>query len=86
MRSIGNVGSSKDAGPDGIAASWAEHCDTRVGVTYRLRTISFEKFPYIGELLKAAEMSKAEIRDKILDAPPGYLAFISSWYREQPIT
>lgn len=71
-------------GLDKIAASWAQHNDTQAAVTYRPRTISFEKLPYIGELLKAADMSKAEIRDRILDAPPGYLAFISSWYREQP--
>ena len=67
-----------------IAESWSTCSDTRVGVTHRHRTISFEKLPYIGELLKAVGMSKFEIRDRILDAPPGYLAFISSWYREQP--
>ena len=67
-----------------IAESWAAHSDSQVGVTHLARTISFEKLPYIGELLKAANMSKLEIRDRILDAPPGYLAFISSWYREQP--
>jgi hypothetical protein len=67
-----------------IAESWAAHNDAQIGVTHRPRTISFEKLPYIGELLKAADMSKFEIRDRILDAPPGYLAFISSWYREQP--
>lgn len=71
-------------GLDRIAESWAAHNNTQVGVTHRARTISFEKLPYIGELLKAADMSKLEIRDRILDAPPGYLAFISSWYREQP--
>jgi hypothetical protein len=67
-----------------IAASWAAYNDTRIGVTHQLRTVSFEKLPYIGELLKAADMSKVELRDRILSAPPGYLVFISSWYRDQP--
>jgi hypothetical protein len=69
-------------GLDKIAESWSAHNDTQANLTFRPRTISFEKLPIIGELLKAAGMSKIEIRDRILDAPPGYLAFISSWYRK----
>lgn len=72
------------AGLDKIAKSWGERSDVQVGISYRPRTISFEKLPLIGDLLKAADMSKAEIRDRILNAPPGYLAFISTWYRDQP--
>ena len=71
-------------GLDKIAESWASYNDPTIGVSRQPRTISFEKVPVIGELLKAADMSKLEIRDLILERPPGYLAFLSSWYRDQP--
>lgn len=72
------------AGLDKIAEAWATTNDSRIGITRQHRTLSFEKVPLIGELLKAADMSKLEVLDLILDSPPGYLAFISSWYRDQP--
>lgn len=71
-------------GLDKIAEGWATNNDSRIGVTRQQRTLSFEKVPLIGKLLKAADMSKFEVRDLILESPPGYLAFISSWYRDQP--
>ncbi|MYN40327.1 hypothetical protein GTP55_13170 [Duganella sp. FT109W] len=66
---------------DDTATLWAKHHDTLMGITHQKRELSWEKIPLIGDILKAAGMSKTEIRDRILNPQPGHLAFISRWYR-----
>lgn len=71
-------------GLDKLAESWAKYNDSTIGVTRRPRRISFQKLPVLNELLESVSMSEVEILDWILERPPGYLAFMSSWYRDQP--
>lgn len=63
-----------------LASVWSEELDPTLGVFKRKRTLSFKSLPLIGKLLETANMSELEIKDYILSSPPGYLAFISSWY------
>jgi hypothetical protein len=63
-----------------LAELWGKELDPSLGVFREKRTLKFKSLPLIGKLLETASMSEMEIKDYILDSPPGYLAFISSWY------
>lgn len=63
-----------------LAHLWGEALDPKLGVYREKRTLNFKHLPLIGKLLETASMSEVEIKDYILNSPPGYLAFISSWY------
>ena len=65
-----------------LALVWGESFDPSLNITRQKRTINFKHLPLIGKLLETANMSQVDLKDYILSSPPGYLAFISSWYEK----
>ena len=63
-----------------VASQWSKSLDPGLGVSRKSRRISLKTLPAIGWLLEAADMSEMQLKDYVLTSPPGYLAFISSWY------
>jgi hypothetical protein len=64
-----------------VTQIWSRTLDFRLEVTRKERKLKLEKLPVIGELLSFAGMDEMTIKDIVLNKPPGYLAFISRWYK-----
>jgi len=64
-----------------VAEIWSSSQDFRLEVSRKKRTLKLDKLPLIGDLLSFASMDEVEIRDVLLNKPPGYLAFIAKWYQ-----
>jgi len=65
---------------DALVQQWRLAGDTSIGIVWKVRTLKFGKIPKIGWLADFAGMSEIKIHDLILNQPPGYLAFVASWY------
>ncbi|MGK7950267.1 MAG: hypothetical protein AB4368_16165 [Xenococcaceae cyanobacterium] len=66
----------------GVAEEWSSHNDVRHLVDYKIRKINLSRLPHIGWIMSVfSTIHPFVIKDPILNTPPGYLAFISSWYR-----
>ena len=66
-----------------VAEVWATTLDFKLQISYVPRRICLKKIPLVGQLLELASMDTLEIRDYLLNSPPGYLMFASSWYINQ---
>lgn len=68
---------------DKIVQQWREEGDPSLGIVYERKVFDVKGIPKIGWLLALAGMNKIEVDDMLLNEPPGYLAFISSWYAKR---
>lgn len=65
-----------------VAKAWSSTLDVGSEVKHVHRTLRLRCIPIIGRLLELFNMDEAMIKDKILDTPPGFLVFCSSWYSD----
>ena len=65
-----------------VAKAWSSTLDVGAQVKYVPRELKFKLIPVIGRLLEFANMDVVTVKDKILESPPGFLVFCSSWYSD----
>lgn len=84
LQALGDAGmleyNEKLAEVKSMAEEWHKHNNSKVGIKYKIREMKLKQIPQIGPYLDALGLESIKFKDYLLNAPPGHLTFISSWY------